>query len=148
MIHTDIYHLSGAQAVTDGSFGRPNKTIHLTKMGCDGTEPTLDECTKTVIALTEGKTTYKTKTAAGVDCAPEPPTAPPCVSMTVLLTGSECTEGDTRLQGGHTDDNFLEGRLEYCRNGLWTAFCMIDELAASVVCNNLGYVANNSKSWS
>ncbi len=137
----------GSQAVLDSEYGRPNKTIHLSNVNCDGTELNIDECTKSVIALVDGKTVYKNNAVAGVDCMPEPPTPPACTVIDVpKVGGTECTpEGDLRLQGGSSDGTKADGRLEYCYNGYWTVFCTLNDLAASVACRQLGYIANSSK---
>ena len=137
----------GSQAVLDSLYGRPNKTIHLSNVNCDGTELNIDECTKSVIALVDGKTVYKNNAVAGVDCMPEPPTPPACIVQDVAKTdGTECTqEGELRLVGGTEDSTKKEGRLEYCYNGFWTVFCTLNDVAASIACRELGYIANSSK---
>ena len=78
---------------------------------------------------------------------PEPPTPPVCTVMTVPKIGTECTPGELRLQDGSSDSIIIaEGRLEYCTDGgLWTAFCNIDEVAASTACRQLGYTKYDSK---
>ena len=54
-----------------------------------------------------------------------------------------CSDGKVRLVGGETEG---EGRVEMCYNGVWGAVCADgwDEIAANVVCRQLGY--NNSLS--
>ena len=137
--------LTGSFAVLDSSFGRPNKTVHLTNVMCAGTEGNINECSKTVISLIEGKTLYKNNQVAGVDCIPEPPTQPACVVMSVPKTGTECVEGTVRVIDGNTNDNSMDGRLEYCTSGkVWSAFCTLSEEAASTACRHLGFVAYDS----
>ncbi len=49
-----------------------------------------------------------------------------------------CTEGDVRLAEGSTR---LEGRVEICKNNLWSTVCDSGWTAvdAIVVCRQLGY---------
>jgi deleted-in-malignant-brain-tumors protein 1 len=123
----------------DSYYGRPNKTVHLINVDCDGTEDTINECTKTIITLSIGKTLYKNDSVAGVDCQPEAPTQPSCITLSTppVTTPAPCIEGSVRLQGGDTSS----GRLEYCYNGQYTSFCIVDEKAATVACKNLNFNA-------
>ena len=145
LITVNYCYSVGAQAIINPQYTRPNKTIHLIKVNCFGVEKHIDECTYTTVTLTEGKTTYKNNPAAAVDCEPEPPTPPACVVMNVPKSGSDCGDGSIRVQGGHSEDKFTEGRLEYCSKGVWTAFCTLNELAAVVACRQLGYNAYNGE---
>ena len=54
-----------------------------------------------------------------------------------------CSDGEVRLIGGETE---REGTVEMCYNGVWGTVCADgwDEIAADVVCHQLGY--NNSLS--
>ena len=135
-------NFTDATAVYNSQYGRPNKTIHLVNVNCQGTEGSIEECTKTAISLTEGKTIYKNHSVAGVDCHPEPPTPPSCTTMSVPKNGSQCTNGEIQLQNGGSN---REGRLVYCHNGLWTPFCYLDERAATVACKQLGFNAYTRK---
>ena len=50
-----------------------------------------------------------------------------------------CMDGEVRLVEGESE---REGRVEICYNGVWGAVCANngwDEIATSIVCNQLGY---------
>lgn len=137
----------GALAVYDSTYGRPMKTVHLLNVGCDGNELNINECTKTVLSLNEGKTMYKNATIAGVSCNPQPPTPPSCTTMFNNVPPpdpSQCTNGDIQLIDP-TDPKDNQGRLEYCVSGRWSPFCSIDEATASVACKQLGHTVYTSK---
>ena len=133
--------LLDAIARYDSYYGRPNKTVHLLNIGCDGTEDSIEECSKTAVSLNDGKTLYANASAAGLDCQPEPPTQPACVAATPGLPGSDCTNGQVRTVGGVNG----VGRLEFCYFGLWSPFCSLDETTAAVACKNLNYNAYTCK---
>ena len=121
-------------------YGRPKKTVHLINVACDGSEDSLSECTKTLITVNEGKSTYLNESVAGVDCVPEAPTQPSCISVTTPVgVGSPCISGSSvRLRDG--PDNSV-GRLEYCYNGEYSPVCYVDEAVASAACRSLGFVS-------
>ena len=120
-----------------GSFyGRSNKTVHYTNVHCQGGEDTIDFCTKQVVPLSDGRLIYLNATVVGVDCIYEAPTHPPCIEVNITALESDgCTEGNVRLVGGDGD----EGRVDYCLDGRWSPFCIMDEITASVVCKSLGF---------
>ena len=69
-----------------------------------------------------------------------------CASCTVLifflphLFLAACTEGSVRLVDGAESSPYIEGRVEYCSNGVWGTVCnnQWDALDATVVCRQLG----------
>ena len=70
----------GATAVYGTPYGKPNKAVHVSNVNCDGSEERIGDCTKTSISLSEGKTTYKYASVAGIKCLPPPD--PTCVDNT------------------------------------------------------------------
>ena len=119
-------------------YGRPNKTVHYTNVHCTGAEDTIDDCTKQVVPLSDGRTIYLNASVVGVDCIYEPPTHPPCIDVNITaLPKDGCSEGDVKLVGGDGDND--EGRVDYCIDGRWSPFCIMDETTASVICKTLGF---------
>ena len=57
-----------AIASTDSRYGKPNKTVHLGNVACDGSEYTLDQCDALYIPPDEGKEVYKYIDVAGIAC--------------------------------------------------------------------------------
>lgn len=143
-IHCYYYLYSSftdAIARYDSYYGRPNKTVHLLNVGCDGTEDSIGECSKTAVTLNAGKSLYANASAAGLDCQPEPPTQPACVTASPDFSADGCINGQVRTVGGVNG----VGRLEYCYVGAWSPFCYLDETTAAVACKNLNYNAYTCK---
>ena len=127
-------------ALLGSQFGKPNMTIHLKNVGCNGDESNITRCTKTHLSVSSGRLELSNANVAGVDCIYDVPTEPPCVQRPAIYNnlGSECNNnGAIRLQGnsGQTD----RGRLEYCYNGYWSPFCKLDPVVASVACKEMGF---------
>ena len=55
-----------------------------------------------------------------------------------------CSDGAARLVGGMTK---REGRVEMCYNGVWGTVCANgwNDIAANIVCSQLGYNTNSSE---
>lgn len=137
---SDQFVYTGAIAVLGSMYGKPNKAVHISNVNCVGGEERIDDCTKTSISLSEGKTTYKSANVAGVKCLPPPD--PTCIgNPTGVPDGSACTPGMLTLFGGNSDN---EGTLRYCYKGQWSPMCSLSEAAASVACKQLGYTQYTS----
>lgn len=67
-------------------------------------------------------------------------TTVPCSSTLFKFTGRTCAEEQSvRLVGGSSD---LEGRVEFCNNGVWSTVChnvYWNLPDATVVCRQLGF---------
>ena len=59
-----------------------------------------------------------------------------------LLLVSDCSDGDVRVVGGARE---MEGRVEVCLNHSYLSVCddFWDQLEASVVCRQLGYLGDS-----
>ena len=60
-----IFFFLDAIAFTDSRYGKPNKTVHLSNVACDGSEYTLDQCDA---SPGEGREVYKYIDVAGISC--------------------------------------------------------------------------------
>ena len=122
-------------------YGRPNKTVHYTNVHCTGAEDNIVDCTKQVVPLSDGRSIFLNESVIGVDCIYEPPTHPPCIDINITALDSDgCTDGNIRLSDGK---NSSEGRVEYCIDGRWSPFCIMDEKTASIICKTLGFKDNS-----
>ena len=55
----------GSQALADSPFGRQNDTVHLTNVGCSGSETELGDCTATRLDINNAQ---QYQSVAGVRC--------------------------------------------------------------------------------
>ena len=55
-------------AVNNSYYGKPNKTVQLSNVGCNGTEDKLDNCDGSHVPPDEGRGLYLLINAAGVNC--------------------------------------------------------------------------------
>ena len=55
-------------AVGGSQFGKPNKTVFMTEVNCDGTERTLPSCDAVKLPPEDGKGLHNVIDAAGVQC--------------------------------------------------------------------------------
>ena len=55
-------------AVNNSYYGKPNKTVQLSNVGCNGTEDKLDNCDGSHVPPDEGRGLYSLINAAGVNC--------------------------------------------------------------------------------
>ena len=107
-------HYSAAAALTSG-FPSGTGVIWLDEVQCSGTETRLVDCTHPSF----GTHNCGHSEDAGVRC-----------------TGTTCTQGAIRLQGGTS----TQGRVEVCNNHVWGTVCddSWDAIDARVVCIQLG----------
>lgn len=61
-------------AVNNSQYGKPNKTVQLSNVGCNGTEDKLDNCDGSHVPPDEGRGLYLLINAAGVNCYGKPNT--------------------------------------------------------------------------
>lgn len=125
-----------AKSYLGSYYGKPNKTLILSEVQCGGDEEQLDQCAYNFHSLAEGKSLISEVQVAGVACLPNG-----CVPSSV--SGTQCTNGDLRLDGGQTAH---EGNLQYCINGTWSPFCGLELDEAAVACRQLGHPNNYCKS--
>lgn len=81
LIHTHIYLLMylhsciGARSFSDSRYGKPNKTVLLSNVACNGSESRLDECDAAVLSPDgAGKGIVLVVDIAGVSCKTAIPT--------------------------------------------------------------------------
>ena len=126
----------GTEPKYGSQYGKTNKTIHLTDVSCAGTEESINDCTLSILSLQEGKSALQNTDVAGVKCyTPDRCVPPPAAG------GSSCTQGELRFIG--TQSNTPEGYLQFCYNGIWSPFCELGSVEATVACRQLGYIVSN-----
>ena len=60
----------GGDAITGSVYGKPNRTIQLSNVACDGSEASLDACDNTILTPEEGRDLFLRVSVAGVKCFP------------------------------------------------------------------------------
>ena len=73
-------------AVGGSQFGKPNKTLFMTEVNCNGTERTLAECDAEKLPPQDGKGLHNVIEAAGVQCVAMVATNDPLSGATAGLT--------------------------------------------------------------
>ena len=68
-----IHYIDMTIARVNSYYGKPNKTVHLSGVQCNGEETTISECVYTRFSLEDGRTIPDA--VAGVRCAVSPSTA-------------------------------------------------------------------------
>ena len=58
----------GGDVVTGSLYGKPNRTIQLSNVGCTGSESSLDACDSTLLNAEEGRNLFPHDNVAGVKC--------------------------------------------------------------------------------
>ena len=114
---------TGAVALFSG-FTNGVGQIWLDNVQCRGTETRLIDCPANAL----GSHNCVHSEDAGVRC-----------------TGTTCTQGAIRLQGGTT----TQGRVEICNNNIWGTVCddLWGTVDAQVACRQLGF-STTGKVWS
>ena len=109
-----LFQFAAATALTSG-FTNGAGQIWLDDVRCVGTESRLIDCPANPL----GQHNCVHSEDAGVRC-----------------TGTTCTQGAIRLQGGTA----TEGRVEICNNNVWGTVCEDgwDDTDARVACQQLG----------
>ena len=78
------YLTPGSISVTDSSYGKPNRTVHLGNVDCTGSEESIKDCKITKIPHEGGIHLYKLIQVAGVSCL----AVKPVTSMSTEVTES------------------------------------------------------------
>ena len=65
-----LISIAGATAVSGSYYGKPNRTIQLTNVVCNGSEEELDRCQKTLLTPENGVAQFSRVNVAGVNCWP------------------------------------------------------------------------------
>lgn len=58
----------GSKSVSDSYYGKPNRTVHISRVSCGGSEAALRDCDAIYLTLEDGKIVADHISAAGVQC--------------------------------------------------------------------------------
>ena len=86
-----VIYSTGAVAVIDSSYGKPNRLINLGNVRCIGSEETIENCEKTKIPEEVGRHLYKFIQVAGVSCLRVKPVNNTETPISVIKTISTVT---------------------------------------------------------
>ena len=70
-----FYYFIEAIGIIGSYYGKPNRTIQLTNVTCNGSEITLDMCERMVLPPDEGIAEFSKTNVAGVRCGSPPPSS-------------------------------------------------------------------------
>ena len=87
--------IKGAISSTDSRYGKPNRTVHLSKVECTGYERNIEECETEQIPEEDGQELYKYIDVAGVSCLRVKPPTSSSYASTVSTTTSTTTVSTT-----------------------------------------------------
>ena len=65
-----LISIAGATAVIGSHYGKPNRTIQLMNVVCNGSEEELDRCQKMLLTPEDGVAQFSKVNVAGVNCWP------------------------------------------------------------------------------
>ena len=67
-----FYYFIAATGIIGSYYGKPNRTIQLTNVTCNGSENTLDMCERMLLPPDEGIAEFSKVNVAGVNCGLPP----------------------------------------------------------------------------
>ena len=75
-------NFTGAQAILNSFYGKPNTALHLSSVVCRGSEDRLVECAYELVPLEDGKNIVKHIDVVGVSCKKTASVSPPSILST------------------------------------------------------------------
>ena len=133
-----MYNLASQSVPYTNSFGSEHSIPTLYDWRCFGNETDLFDCLKSTGTITTcfNSANYKYE-IAGVKCIGEKITSIILYLQAYNINTGSCSTGSMRLVGTNT----VEGRVEYCSNGVWGTVSSsgFDVRDGQVVCRRLGY---------